>query len=99
MLQIVCRTQASVRAACRHAPIATSIVSVYAKLRGVELTTSQGLLRHIGRRAQTLVETMHGGRPARLPGCRLKYLDGNCRAASAHELRFKSCVLPSPPGR
>lgn len=35
MLQIVCRTQASVHAAYRHAEIAASIVSVYAKLRGV----------------------------------------------------------------
>lgn len=66
MLQIVCRTQASVHAAYRHAEIAASIVSVYAKLRGVELATSQGsqgLVRHIAPEAPTLIETMNGGRP------------------------------------
>ena len=57
MLQIVCRTQASVHAAYRHAQIAASIVSVYAKLRGVELATAQGLVRHIAREAQGLIET------------------------------------------
>ena len=42
MLQVVCKTAASVHAAYRHANIAVSIVAVYAKLRGVELTTSLG---------------------------------------------------------
>ena len=87
MLQIVCRTQPSVHAAYRHAEIAASTISVYDKLRGVELTTSQGLVRHIGRKAQTLIETMNGGQPAQLPGYRLKYLDGNCLAASEHRLK------------
>lgn len=40
MLQIGCRTQASVHAAYGHAAMAASIVPVYAKWRGVELTTS-----------------------------------------------------------
>jgi hypothetical protein len=43
--QIVCRTQASVHAAYHHAETAASIVSVYAKLRGAELATSQALVR------------------------------------------------------
>jgi hypothetical protein len=49
MLRIGCRTRASVPAAYRHARIAASSVSVDAKLRGVELTTSQGLVRHTSR--------------------------------------------------
>ena len=36
MLQVVCKTRASVHAAYRHANIAASIVAVYAKLKGVE---------------------------------------------------------------
>jgi IS4 transposase len=100
MLQIVCRTQASVHAAYRHAQIAASIVSVYAKLRGVELTTSQGLVRHIAHEAQTVIETMHGGRPAPLPGYRLKYLDGNCLAASEHRLKPLRTTAAGPlPGK
>jgi hypothetical protein len=87
MLQIVCRTRASVHAAYRHAAIAASIVSVYAKLRGVELTTSQGLVRHLAGEARMLIESINGQRPAQLPGYRLKYLDGNCPAASEHRLK------------
>lgn len=45
MLQFVCKTQASVHAAYRHANIAALIVAVYGKLQGVELTTSQALVR------------------------------------------------------
>ena len=87
MLQIVCRTRPSVHAAYRRADIAASIVSVYAKLRGVELATSQGLVRHIAREAQTLIETIDGGRPAQMLTLRLKYRDGNCLAASEHRLK------------
>lgn len=100
MLQIVCRTQASVHAAYRHAQIATSIVSVYAKLRGVELATSQGLVRYIAREAQTLIERLDGGRPARLPGFRIKYLDGNSLAASEHRLKALRTTSAGPlPGK
>jgi hypothetical protein len=62
MLQIVCKTQASVHAAYRHANIAASIIAVYGKLQGVELTTSQALVRYIAREAQVLIETMNGAR-------------------------------------
>ena len=74
MLQIVCKTQANVHAAYRHANIASTIVAVYAKLQGVELTTSQALVRYIAGEAQTLIVTMKGARPPLLPGYRLKAL-------------------------
>lgn len=87
MLQVVCKKQASVHAAYRHANIAASIVSVYAKLQGIELGTSQALVREIARDAQALIETMGGARAPLLPGYRLKYLDGNCLAASERRLK------------
>jgi hypothetical protein len=100
MLRIVCRTRASVHAAYRHARIAASSVSVDAKLRGVELTTSQGLVRHIAREARTVIATMNGGRPGRLPGYRLKYLDGNGPAASEHRLKPLRTMAAGPlPGK
>lgn len=100
MLQIVCRTQASVHAAYRHAAMAASIVSVYAKWRGVEPTTSQGLVRHLAREAQTLIETINGQRPAALPGYRLKYLDGHCLAASEHRLKpLRTTAAGALPGK
>ena len=100
MLQIVCKTQANVHAAYRHANIASSIVAVYAKLQGVELTTSQALVRYIAREAQTLIVTMKGARPPLLPGYRLKYLDGNCLAASEHRLKPLRATAAGPlPGK
>ncbi len=100
MLQVVCKTQASVHAAYRHANIAASIVAVYAKLKGVELTTSQALVRYIAREAQIVILTMNGARPALLPGYRLKYLDGNCLAASEHRLKPLRATAAGPlPGK
>lgn len=87
MLQIVCKTQASVHAAYRHANIATSIVSVYAKLHGIELSTSQALVRPIASDAHGLIGTLGAERPAMLPGYRVKFLDGNCLAATEHRLK------------
>jgi hypothetical protein len=100
MLQIVCKTRANVHAAYRHANIASSIVAVYAKLQGVELTTSQALVRYIAREGQALIVTMKGARPALLPGYRLKYLDGNCLAASEHRLTALRATAAGPlPGK
>lgn len=65
-------------------------------------------MRHLAREAQTLIETINGGRPAPLPGYQLKYLHGNCLAASEHcpkplrataagALPGKSLVVFDPP--
>jgi hypothetical protein len=100
MLQVVCRTQANTHAAYRHSSIASSIVAVYAKLRGIELTTSQALVRRIARDCQVLIATMNGGRRPLLPGYRLKYLDGNCLAASEHRLKPLRATAAGPlPGK
>jgi len=87
LLQVVCKTRSSVHAAYRHAETGTSIVAVYKKLKGIELTTSQGLVRYIAGECRVMIETMHGERPALLPGYRVKYLDGNCLAATEHRLK------------
>ncbi len=96
MLQVVCKTQASVHAAYRQANIA----AVYAKLQGVELTTSQALVTDIAREARDLILAMQGARPSLLPGYRLKYLDGNCLAASEHRLKPLRATAAGPlPGK
>jgi hypothetical protein len=87
MLQVVCKTRANVHAAYRHANIAASIVAVYTKLQGIELTTSQALVRRIAGECRPLILAINGARPPLLPGYRLKYLDGNCLAASEHRLK------------
>lgn len=100
MLQVVCKTQASVHAAYRHANIGASIVAVYGKLRGVELTTSEALVADIAAQARDLIHAMNGARPSLLPGYRLKYLDGNCLAASEHRLKVLRATAAGPlPGK
>lgn len=100
MLQVVCKTQASVHAAYRQANIAASIVAVYAKLQGVELTTSQALVGDMAREARDVILAMNGARPPLLPGYRLKYLDGNCLAASEHRLKALRETTAGPlPGK
>lgn len=100
MLQVVCKTQASIHAAYRHANIAASIVSVYAKLKGVELTTSQALVRQMAHDSEALIETLHGAHAPLLPGYRVKYLDGNCLAASEHRLNVLRDTAAGPlPGK
>ncbi|MFE8033573.1 transposase [Thiohalocapsa marina] len=98
MLQIVCRVQANVHAAYRQSSIAASVVAVYGKLQGVELSTSQGLVRLIATDAAALIDELGGARPERLPGYRIRYLDGNCIAASERRLKplRDSAAAPLP---
>jgi hypothetical protein len=100
LLQVICKTRSSVHAAYRHADIGSSIVSVYGKLKGIELSTSQGLVRHIAQDCHVMINTLHGGRSARLPGYRVKYLDGNCLAATEHRLKpLRETAAGALPGK
>ena len=98
MLQLVCRVQANVHAAYRESTIAASVVAVYGKLQGVELSTSQGLVRLIAGDAAEIIDELGGQRPERLPGYRIRYLDGNCLAASERRLKplRDSAAAPLP---
>lgn len=100
LLQVVCKTQASVHAAYRKATITASIVAVYAKLRGVELETSQALVRDIARESARLIDGLQGRRPPLLPGYRIKYLDGNCVEASERRLKaLRESAAAALPGK
>ena len=46
MLQVVCKIRPSVHGAYPHSGITASVVAVYDKLKNLELTTAQGLVRH-----------------------------------------------------
>ena len=100
MLQVVCRVQGSVNAAYRHSAIAVSIVAVYDKLQGVELKTSQELVRWIGQESQAIIEQLGGERPALLPGYDIRYLDGNCLAGSEKRLKvLRGSAAAALPGK
>jgi len=89
MSQVVCGSQKSVNAAYQLAreEVPTSIVSVYNKLKGIEVETSAGLVRYAAGEATALIEELEGAVPERLPGYRVKLLDGNCLAASEHRIK------------
>ena len=89
MSQVVCGSQKSVNAAYQSAKeqVGTSIVSVYNKLKGIDVETSAGLVRFSARQASALIEDLGGALPALLPGYRCKILDGNCIEASEHRIK------------
>ena len=87
MLHVVCRMRPSVHSAYPYADISASVGAVYEKLKGIETTTSQALVRHIASDAATIIHNMKGATPPLLPGYRVKFLDGNCIAATEHRLK------------
>ena len=87
MLQVVCKIRPTVHSAYPHSGIRASIVAVYDKLKGLETTTSQGLVRQIALESEALIKNMEGANPPLLPGYRTKFLDGNCIEATEHRLK------------
>lgn len=87
MLQVVCKIRPSVHCAYPHSGITASVVAVYDKLKNLELTTAQGLVRHIVGEAEALITHITGMNPPLLAGYRVKFLDGNCLEASDHRLK------------
>jgi hypothetical protein len=87
--QVVFRVQPSVRAAYRaqQDDVATSVVSVYNKLKGIETHTSAELVRYSARELTPLIEEMGAERQPWLEGYRVKIVDGNCIEASEHRLK------------
>ena len=87
--QVVFRVQPSVRAAYRaqQDDVATSVVSVYNKLKGIETHTSAELVRYSARELAPLIDHMGAERQPWLEGYRVKIVDGNCIEASDHRLK------------
>jgi hypothetical protein len=89
MNQVVLCVQPSIRAAYRaqQDEVATSLVSVYNKLHGLETHTSAALVRYSAREFAPLIEYMGGEHAPWLAGYRVKIVDGNCLAASEHRVQ------------
>lgn len=87
--QVVFRVQPSVRAAyqAQQDDVATSVVSVYNKLKGLETHTSAELVRYSARELAPLIDRMGGARQPWLDGYRVKIVDGNCLEATEHRLK------------
>jgi hypothetical protein len=98
MFTVVCKVRPNIHSAYRDSEIAASIVAVYDKIKHVEPTTSQALVRHIAAQSETIIRTMNGTNPPLLPGFRIKYFDGNTIEATEHRLdvlrETKAAPLP-----
>ena len=102
MSQVVCGSQKSVNAAYQAAQdeIGTSIVSVYNKLKGMDINTSANLVRYAANEAIPLIEQLGGTLPPLLPGYRVKLLDGNCIEASEHRIQeLRNLAAGALPGK
>jgi len=87
MLHVVCKIRPSVHAGYPYSGIQASVVAVYDKLKGLETTTSQGLVRQIASEAEAIIKNMEGANPPLLAEYRVKFLDGNCIEATEHRLK------------
>jgi hypothetical protein len=86
---VVCRIHASHHAAYQADPaqVGVSLKALYDKLDHTEPGVAAALVRHIGERLIPVVRQLDGGLPPRLPGYRLRILDGNHLAATQHRLK------------
>jgi hypothetical protein len=89
MVLAVSRARTSVHGAyiAMRGRIGVTLQAVYDKLKGVETSVSQRMLRHVASRLAAVIEQMPGGCCEEwLPGYRVKVLDGNHLAATEHRI-------------
>ena len=86
---VVCNVRPAIHAAfqANAVSIGVSLRAVYDKIDRLEPGVSAELVRHTARTLGPVVAAMGGGRPAWLPGCPVKILDGNHLAGTEHRLK------------
>lgn len=102
MSEVVCGSQKSVNAAYQAGKeeLGTSIVSVYNKLKCLDINTSAALVRYAANEATPIIEQLGGTLPPLLPGYRIKLLDGNCIEASEHRIKeLRTLAAGALPGK
>lgn len=85
---VVCRIHRSHHAAYQADPdyIGVSFKALYEKLNHTEPGIASALVHHVGERLVPVLQELNAGLPPRLPGYRLRILDGNHLAATQHRL-------------
>jgi IS4 transposase len=73
-----------------------SVISLYSELKGTESVVCQALVRETARRLEPIIGHLNAKRSPRLPGYRLRILDGNHLAGTEHRL-LETRVLNSSP--
>jgi hypothetical protein len=86
---VVCRVHRSHHAAYQadRATIGVSLRALYDKLDHTEPTVSAAMVHHVGARLLPVLQQLQAGLPPRLPGYRMRILDGNHFAATQHRLK------------
>jgi hypothetical protein len=86
---VVCRIHRSHNAAYQADPaqVGVSLRALYDKLDHTEPGVAAALVHHTGERLLPVVEHLQAGLAPRLPGYRMRILDGNHLAATQHRLK------------
>jgi IS4 transposase len=86
---VVCRIHPSHHAAYQADPaqVGVSLRALYDKLDHTEPTVSAAMVHHIGQRLIPVLQDLNAGMAPRLPGYRIRILDGNHLAATQHRLK------------
>jgi len=100
MSVVVCKIKPSINAAYKENRdnINSSLTAVYDKINGIEIETSQALVRETSNKMAEVIHSVNGRCKPWISGYRIKVMDGNCIEATEHriyELRdTKSGALP-----
>lgn len=97
---VVCNIKPSINAAYKENKdnINSSLTAVYDKINGVEIETSQALVRETSIKMAEVVRSVNGKCKPWISGYRIKVMDGNCIEATEHRIddlrNTKSGALP-----
>jgi hypothetical protein len=86
---VVCRIHPSHHAAYQADPaqVGVSLRALYDKLDHTETAVSAAMVHHLGERLLPVLQELGVALPPRLPGYRVRILDGNHLAATQHRLK------------
>ena len=102
MCSVVLRSKKSINAAYQAAggSVGVSVTSVYNKINGLEPAVCMALVADSAKKLGAVVRATGGNLPPRLPGFRLRILDGNHLAATERRLDvLKGSVAGPLPGQ
>ena len=102
MNTVTCGIRPSIHAAyqAKASRMSVSVTSVYNKLNAMESNVSAELVRETGASMEAIIRHLKGNLHDRLPGYRVKILDGNALAASEHRLKsLRQCNSAPLPGK
>lgn len=102
MSEVVCRIRRSVHAGYQAEPtkFGVSLRAVYDKLEHTEPGVSAALVAHTGRKLTPVIQRLGGGLPPLLRDYRVRILDGNHLAGTAHRLKeLRTLAAGALPGQ